>query len=80
MKNMRPASRTWKPAAIRWIMCSPRRAKQIPGFTVLASGETNQLHQFLDKILLKLTYENGSSAVITGMCSCPPRVAACSAT
>ena len=26
-------------------------------FTVLASGETNQLHQFLDKILLKLTYE-----------------------
>ena len=23
----------------------------------LASGETNQLHQFLDKILLKLTYE-----------------------
>ena len=23
MKNMRPASRTWKPAAIRWIMCSP---------------------------------------------------------
>ena len=27
-------------------------------FTVLASGETNQLHQFLDKILLKLTYEN----------------------
>lgn len=26
-------------------------------FTVLASGETNQLHNFLDKILLKLTYE-----------------------
>ena len=26
-------------------------------FTVLASGETNQLHSFLDRILLKLTYE-----------------------
>ena len=24
---------------------------------MLASGETNQLHNFLDKILLKLTYE-----------------------
>ena len=26
-------------------------------FTALACGETNQLHSFLDKILLKLTYE-----------------------
>ena len=26
-------------------------------FTALASGETNQLHSFLDKILLKLTYD-----------------------
>ena len=26
-------------------------------FTALAVGETNQLHAFLDKILLKLTYE-----------------------
>ena len=26
-------------------------------FTALASGENNQLHSFLDKILLKLTYD-----------------------
>ena len=26
-------------------------------FTALASGETNQLHSFLDKILLKMKYD-----------------------
>ena len=39
------------------LCADPRCTKQIFGFTALASGETNQLHSFLDKILLKLTYD-----------------------
>ncbi len=49
-------------------------------FTALASGETNQLHQFLDKILLKLTYDKWFFGCYHGIPSFPPRAGVSSVT
>ena len=43
-----------EPGVNWWTQDAPSRFLD---FTALAVGETNQLHAFLDKILLKLTYE-----------------------
>lgn len=48
-------------------------------FSVLAEGENNRLHLFLDKVVMKTTYEKWFSAAITRMCSSLPRAAASSA-
>ena len=73
-----------KPCSVRLqsgLCADPRCAKQtFWNFTALASGETNQLHSFLDKILLKLTYDKWLFLAATiRIPSFPPKAAACSA-
>ena len=44
MKNMRPASRTWKPAAIRWIMCSPTTLSLIHIYVYRTLADNDAYH------------------------------------